>query len=246
MSIVDVTDASFESDVIQAARPVVVDFWAAWCGPCRHLSPVLERLADEAGGSWILAKVDVDSNPRLAQAFGIQGIPAVQAFKDGHSVAEFVGALPEARVRDWLRGLGPSPADALLEDAARAEDGGDLEGAARLYRQALDADPGHQRARAAFARVALALRSSLVDEQEALRRLQEDPSDIDAIVDLADVKAARGEVEAAFQRLVEAIRSTTGPGRERARTHLLNLLETLPPSDPRAMAARRALSMALF
>src|SRR5215213_5904698 len=138
-SVVEVSEASFERDVLQRSfeAPVVVDFWAAWCGPCRTLGPILERLAEEYAGAWILAKLDVDANPGVAAAFGIQGIPAVKAFRDGRQVAEFVGALPEDRVRAWLDQLGPSPATLAVGEGKAAEAAGDLERATELYRKAL-------------------------------------------------------------------------------------------------------------
>src|SRR5690606_2707900 len=117
--VVDVGDASFDAEVIAEShrRPVVVDFWAAWCGPCRLLGPVLERLAAEASGAFRLAKVDVDASPVVSQLHGVRSIPLVKAFRGGEVVDEFVGALPEGEVRRWLEGFVPGPAD---EAAARA------------------------------------------------------------------------------------------------------------------------------
>lgn len=112
---IEVTDETFLDAVVERSRevPVVVDFWAAWCGPCRSLGPVLHKLEDEADGSWELATVDVDTNPVVSRGFRIQGIPAVKAFKDGELVAQFNGALPESHVREWLKGFTGPPPEAL-------------------------------------------------------------------------------------------------------------------------------------
>ena len=117
--VVDVTEATFGTDVVERSRqvPVVIDLWAEWCAPCRQLGPVLERLAAAAAGAWVLAKVDVDANPRLAQALQVQGIPAVKAVMGGQIVAEFTGALPEAQVRQWLAQLLPPPGDPAAPSA---------------------------------------------------------------------------------------------------------------------------------
>jgi putative thioredoxin len=244
--IVDVTEQTFTREVLERSRevPVVVDFWAGWCAPCRQLGPVLERLAREADGSWVLAKVDVDANPRLASAMEVQGIPAVRAFKDGREVAEFTGALPEPAVREWLAQLGPSPADLAYEEGTALESAGRLEEAADRYRKVLAEAPAHQAAATALTRVELALRTSGLDRQDLARRAE--AGDIDALLALADLDAQSDEFDAAFGRLVDALRRTTGDDRERIRQRLVALLDLPPAGDPRVTAARRAMASALF
>jgi putative thioredoxin len=146
--VVDVGEASFADEVIEASReqPVVVDFWAAWCGPCRVLGPTLEALAEEYGGAVRLAKVDVDANPGLASRYGISGIPAVKAFVGGELVSEFVGALPEPQVRDFFASLLPNATDDAAKAAEAALAAGDVLEARRLFEEALEADPGHEEA----------------------------------------------------------------------------------------------------
>lgn len=245
-NIIDVTEQTFTRDVIDRSHqvPVVVDFWAEWCAPCRQLGPVLEGLAAEGDGSWVLAKVDVDANPMLSQTMGIQGIPAVRAFKDGREIAEFTGALPEPAVRQWLEQLGPTPADIAYSEGESLESAGLLEEAATRYRKALAEAPGHNDAAVALNRVELALRTANLDRGELER--QAAGGAIDAILDLADLEAQAGDFGPAFDRLVEALRQNTGDDRERIRQRLVALLDVPPPGDPRVTAARRAMANALF
>jgi putative thioredoxin len=247
MSGIEVTDATFEEEVLRKSfeQTVVVDFWAAWCGPCRQLTPVLERLAGESS-DWVLAKVDVDANPRLSATFGIQSIPAVKAFRDGKQVGEFMGALPESQVRKWLEQLGPSEGELALVVAEEAEAAGKLLEARSGYARALEEEPGLFAARSGLARIDLVVRAQSLDAATLRSRVEANPSDLDAILGLADLDAAAGRHEQAFGRLIETIQQTSGDDRESVRKHLLGLFDTLPADDPRVLSSRRDLSMALF
>src|SRR5947208_1980860 len=154
-TVVDVTDADFMTRVVEESkrRPVLVDFWADWCGPCKQLSPVLERLAAEKAGQFLLAKMDVDRNQFTASQFRIQSIPNVWAFLDGRPVDQFIGALPEPAVRQFIDRLLPTEADLEAAQASRAVESGDVEDAERRFRQVLGEDPDNREARLGLGRI---------------------------------------------------------------------------------------------
>ncbi|MFN8473336.1 MAG: tetratricopeptide repeat protein [Anaerolineae bacterium] len=176
-AIMEVTERYFPSQVIQRSHqlPVVVDFWAPWCGPCRVLGPTLERLAAEANGAWALVKVNVDDAPDLAAAYGVQGIPAVKAFRNGKVVAEFVGAQPEGVVRQFLAGLAPSEAEVLADQGDALEQAGKWEDAAAKYRAALAKKADLAQALVGLGRVLLE-QGQPQEAVEALRRAADDPT----------------------------------------------------------------------
>jgi putative thioredoxin len=181
--------ADFETDVLERSRstPVLVDFWAEWCGPCRTLGPVLEKLADSAGDDWVLAKVDVDQNQAVAQNYQVQGIPAVKLFIDGQVVAEFTGVLPEGQVRSWLEENLPDESKVQFADAMALLQAGDTDGAVAALQEIVRAeDPGGP------ASVSLAQVTMFEDPQGALDGVAPVRLDSDFIEAANDVRAIAG------------------------------------------------------
>ena len=265
----DVTEQTFNTDVAQRSRttPVIIDLWAEWCGPCKQLSPVLEKLAIEANGAWVLAKIDVDANPRLAQAFQAQSIPMVVAIIGGQMVDAFLGAMPEAQIREWLAqvlsvadqlgvsvpddGQSAASADpdelpAAYREARDAMEEGDLDTAAAILEKALSDAPGDAVAKSWLTQVNLMRRVSGYDPASASREAAEHPDDPEAQIRVADVEVASGRTEEAFDRLLGVIKRTSGDARNKARVHLIELFEIFPPGDPAVKAARSRLATLLF
>jgi putative thioredoxin len=251
----DVSQDDFVADVIERSyeRPVVVDFWAEWCAPCRQLGPILERTAERHAGEVELVKVDVDANPEVAAAYGIQGIPAVKAFRNGVVVDEFVGAYPEQAVQQFFDAILPTEADRLASKGAAAS--GEAE-AERLFRAALDLDRDQRTA-------VLGLASLLADRreyQEARALLARLPDDADvrrlrARIDLEEAAeeapesdplahaTSDGDWEPVLERLLEEVR--TGD-RDRARQQMVDVFEVLGPEHPLTQRYRTELASALF
>jgi len=254
-TIIDVTEANFQSTVLERSMstPVILDFWAEWCEPCKQLSPVLERLAAEGAGSWVLGKVDVDANPRLAQALRVQGIPMVIAVVGGQLVEGFTGVLPEAQVRQYvdavLKAGGievEAPEDPRLNAADDALMTGDLDEAEAAYRKILAEHPQDRAAEAGLAQVELYRRVTGVDAGAALAKADADPSDVAAQQLAADIEVLSGQAPEAYARLVALVKRTSGDDRDAARKHLLALFNVAGPDDPAVADARRALARALF
>jgi putative thioredoxin len=232
---IDVTDATFQTEVIERSRttPVVVDLWAPWCGPCRTLGPILEKVIDATGGKVVLAKVNVDENPQISGAFRVQSIPAVYALKNGQVVDGFMGAYPEQAVQRFVDGLLALAAPSPVEQLVAAGDEASL-------RQALELEPGNEDA-------VVALAELLVEQgqhEEALALLARVP-ETDRVRHVAAQARLAGrppdDYDAQLTELLDRVKAD-----EEARQRFLDILELMGPDDARTARYRKALTARLF
>jgi putative thioredoxin len=274
-NIIEVSEATFERDVIQKSHgnPVVVDFWAAWCGPCRMLGPILERLADEPDSGFVLAKVDVDANPGLSMRYGIQGIPAVKAFRDGEEVGQFVGAQPEPMVRQFLKDIAPSEADKAATSADDLLNNRSWNEAELLFRQLLEDEPSNVEAKLGLARSLIGLGEGCKAKfyldnlvQDASSMIQAEPllplaeymcmaeeSNDDVVITPIEAQyrqAARllrdGKYAPALDGLLDVLRYNKNYRDGQAKAVMIGVFELLGNEDPVTNAYRREMASVLF
>lgn len=270
--VVDATDETF-GQILEISRtvPVVVDLWAEWCGPCKQLSPIIEKVTRELGGRVLLAKVDVDANPQLAQSFRAQSIPMVVALIAGQPVPMFTGAVPEQQVRDVFAQLLQvaaqngvtgslsvgTDADApaapeepelppLHAEAYAAIEVGDYAAAIRAYEKALAENPRDEEALAGLGQVRLLDRVQGLDLQAARAAAANGPLDVQAQFDVADLDLAGGHVDDAFGRLLDLFSQLPSDQRTPVRERLIELFGLIGAADPRVVSARNRLSSLLF
>lgn len=274
--VIDATDATFEVDVIESSRrrPIVVDFWAPWCQPCLILGPTLERLTAEQGVT--LVKVNIDENPGVAQAFRVESIPAVKAFKDGRVTSEFLGAQPEEEVRRFVSALAPSEADRLAEAGAAALKAGDMVDARRFLEAALARDPRHGRSTGALAAVLieegdldgaealidrmpgepmvkrqasrLRFERGVIgnDETEMAARVEADPNDVAARYALGCHFGRRGQLVEALELFLEVVAIDRKYMDDGGRQAILQVFDLLGDQHPVTREFRPRLASLLF
>jgi putative thioredoxin len=275
-NIIEVQETTFERDVIQKSfdKPVVVDFWAAWCGPCRMLGPVLERLAAEPNSDFILAKVDVDANPGLSMRFGVQGIPAVKAFRDGQVVDEFVGAQPEPMVRQFISRIAPSEADNALDSAEGLLLSRRWSEAETAFRELLDQDPANSKTKLGLVKALIGqgkgcnAKSYLEDivqfpetmvESENLLPLASyictvaEEMDENAEVTVVEAQYrqsarlfSQGKIAPALDGLLDVLRYNKNYRDGQAKKVMLGIFAFLGDEDPTTNAYRREMASVLF
>ncbi|WP_374653136.1 thioredoxin [Dongia sp.] len=287
----DGSQQTFKADVIDPSMevPVIVDFWAPWCGPCKQLGPLLEKVVKEARGAVRMVKINVDENQALAGQLRIQSIPAVFAFFQGRPVDAFQGAQPEGQLKAFVQRLsklggepGPSPIDEAIEHAEAAIETGDHATATEIFGQVLEHEPGHVKAIGGMVRCLVALGEldqaaeflgqapkdkqgdpaiaaakaqldvamagqKAAGQSDALRaRVDADPKDHEARIELAQALFATGDKEGAIDQLLESIRINRAHNEEAARKQLVTFFEAMGPMDPLTLSARRRLSSLLF
>ncbi|GAB2667244.1 co-chaperone YbbN [Kribbella swartbergensis] len=270
--VLNVSEATFQADVIERSLqvPVVVEFWSPRSQASTALSQVLARLSTEYGGKFLLTRIDIDANPQLAQAVGVQSVPLVIAVLRGQVVPLFQGAPAEAEARQYLDQLlnvavangitgraepvgpaadgedeaGPAP-DPRYEKAENAVGAGDLDGAIAAYEELLKETPNDAEAKSGLARVQLVKRTQNAPA-DIRTRAADNPTDVEAQKLVADVDLMGGHVEDAFNRLINTVQATSGDDRNAARLHLLELFEVVGTDDERVVKARRRLMAALF